>query len=135
MPYLRLTLPETTVDKKREIAAELTSAVTRALVLPDEARDWTTVQFLPYSAEDFAVGGKLAADGGAIDYHLEISDRSLTQPMRERIVAEVTPLLVRLLGLKDDERFKVNILFHSYSLDDLAIGGYFLRDIERHAGG
>jgi phenylpyruvate tautomerase PptA (4-oxalocrotonate tautomerase family) len=135
MPYLRFYTPELTVEQKRDIARDITEAMLRALRLPLEARDWTIVHFFPFSPENYAVGGVLSSDSGVVDYHLEVSDRSLTQPMRERIVAEVTPTLVRLLGLKDDDRFKINIIFRSYSLDDLAIGGFFLRDIERQANG
>lgn len=131
MPYMRLHSLDLDVAKKREIARELTDAVIRALQLPEMARDWTTVQFVPFRPEDFSLAGQLAVDAHNADYHLDYHDRRLNYEKKAALVRELTPLLARLLDVPPDRLDMINIMFHEYQPDDMAIGGRFISDMER----
>jgi phenylpyruvate tautomerase PptA (4-oxalocrotonate tautomerase family) len=131
MPFLRFYSPELPVEQKRLMAQELTEAVLRALHLPDQARDWTTVQFVPFRSEDFAVAGRLMSDTDRPDYHLEFTDRGLNRTKKEALVRILTPLLARLLDLPPDETDRINIQFNEYHPEDMAVGGHFLDRLPR----
>lgn len=129
MPYLRLYSPELSVEQKRSIARELTDGVLRALHLPEQARSWTTVHFMPFQPEDMAIGGELVLDTGQPDYHLEIVDRALSRDKKSALNRDLTPLLARLLGVPDDQRNRIHLIFRSYEPHDMAIGGRFFDEM------
>lgn len=131
MPYMLLHSLDLPLDKKREIARELASAVIAALQLPEMTRKWTTVQFAPFRLEDVAIAGQLAADTHTADYHLDYHDRRLTYEKKAALVQRLTPLLARLLNVPPDQLDMINILFYAYEPDDMAIGGRFISDMER----
>jgi phenylpyruvate tautomerase PptA (4-oxalocrotonate tautomerase family) len=125
MPYLRFFCPELPVETRRALARELTAGVVRALHLPPDAREETTVYFLPFHPEDVAVGGVLVADGADPTYHLEVIDRTISPDRRVALNRELTPLLAHLLGLGAEELDRINLIFHSYDAHDLSVGGRF----------
>lgn len=132
MPYLKLSSLALSVQTKREIARGLTSATLSALTLPESDAERTTVHFASYTPEDFAIGGRLLADGQQSDYTLEVSERNLTPQSKRRLVDALMPVLMRHLGLgaNPHDAFHVNILFRPYVPDDMAIGGRFLPELE-----
>jgi len=140
MPYLRLYCPELPVKQKKLIARELTNATMRSLKLTKDYRNRCMVRFIPIELEDMAIDGKLLSESGEPDYHLEVSYRSLRDEQKHAFVQEVTPLLAKLLNLKqqswlarllritDPPLFRISILFREHSDDDFAVGGRLLSE-------
>jgi phenylpyruvate tautomerase PptA (4-oxalocrotonate tautomerase family) len=141
MPYLRLYCPELPVKQKKLIARELTNATMRSLKLAKDYRNRCMVRFIPIELEDMAIDGKLLSESGEPDYHLEVSYRSLRDQQKQAFVQEVTPLLAKLLNLKqqswlarllritDPPLFRISILFREHSDDNFAVGGRLLSEI------
>jgi phenylpyruvate tautomerase PptA (4-oxalocrotonate tautomerase family) len=137
MPYLRLHCPELPAKQKKRIAKELTAVTMRVFRLPGDFPNRCTLQFMPFRLEDLAVGGKLLSEGGDPDYYLEVSHSNLKDEQKRVFVAEVTPLLARLLNLEsrswlarllritDPPLFRISILFNQYDDGSLAVGGRF----------
>ena len=129
MPYLRLFVPEIDTDKKREIANDLTDAVVKALNVPAEARDWTTIHFIAYKPEDLAVGGKLTVDGGAPEFYVDYIALDVNQSIKEDLAREITVSLARSFGLQPAHYGRVNFRFQAVSPDEIAMGGHFVRKL------
>lgn len=134
IPYVRLFIPEISLEKKRTLVRELTQSLMNALHLPAAAADWCTIHILPLKSENVAVAGVLLADRGEPSYLIEITDRTLTIESREAIVHELKPSLMRNLGLRADQSYFLNFKFTVCEPRDFAIGGQFLNEYhERQA--
>lgn len=134
LPYLRLYMPQLSVEKKRVLAREITEALTEALHLPMPIGEWCTIHFIPLRSEDIAVGGQLACDGAEPSYLIEITDREFTAETKESVVEELRPIFMRHLGLRRDQVFDLNFRFYVCEAKDFAIGGRFLSEYhERQA--
>jgi phenylpyruvate tautomerase PptA (4-oxalocrotonate tautomerase family) len=129
MPYIRIFMPETGVDAKRAAATVLTDAVQRALQIPDEARDWTTVHFIPYRPEDLAVGGTLGVDGTPSEYYIDYIDMDINQRAKDELAKGLTAALAESLGLSQKDYGRINFRFQGVSPDDIAMGGRFVRSL------
>ena len=130
MPYLRLYSPSLSIELKRKLAFQLTEALLNALGLDDTYRHRTMIHFAPFHPDDIAVGGELISDGGAPDYLLEITERSLSGAQKSAAVNALVPVLMKNFGLRKEQSWKVNIRFESYEPSDFAVGGNFLDDVE-----
>ncbi|MBV8883846.1 MAG: hypothetical protein JO235_07575 [Chroococcidiopsidaceae cyanobacterium CP_BM_RX_35] len=126
MPGLRFYSPELSVQEKRILAKELTEEIVCSLNLQVEYCNWTFIQFIPYELEDFAVGSKLIIDTQNPWYYLEIVERDLTIEKKEVVARNLTSLLGKLLKLKTEELYKINILFLEYRPEDMARAGKLL---------
>jgi phenylpyruvate tautomerase PptA (4-oxalocrotonate tautomerase family) len=115
------------LELKREIARQLTNKVSE--ILPDQKKDWCTVHFQAFRPEDFAIGGELIIDGRPPHYHLEFSFATLPKNKKRELVNELTPLLGRLLGLRPNELYRINVIFSDYDPQDFAVGGKFLSEM------
>lgn len=130
MPILRVYSPELTLEQKRLFAQELTEGVLRALGSPEQHRDRVAIHFVGYRPEDLAIGGRLAVDSQVAEYILEVTEQDLTQRKKEALLRVLTPLAARLFGLTPEHVWHVHMKFNTYSVDDYAIGGRFLSEIE-----
>lgn len=134
IPYVRLFIPEISVDKKRRLIRELTEGLVEALRLPQAASDWCTIHLFPLKQENIAVGGQLACDHAEPSYLIEVVDREISVDSRLSVVEAVKPILMRHLGLRPDQSFEINFRFIVCEAKDFAIGGQFLNEYhERHA--
>ena len=131
MPYIRLYSPELRLEVKRELARTLTDSAMQALQLPEEARHWTTIQFVPYSLEDMAFGGSLLVDTLDPEYQLEVHERNLTPEKKEALVAGLTAAFASAMQLEAEQAFKIHILIQEYQSCDFAIGGQFLSELDK----
>lgn len=130
MPFLRLYSPSLSIELKRKLAVQLTEAAIRGLEYPEEVQQRTTIHFVAIEPDDVAVAGVLVSDGGTPDYTLEVTERHLTQAKKHAVVKELMPVLMKNFGLRQEQRWKVNIKFSSYALEDFAVGGTFLSELE-----
>ena len=126
MPYIRLFVPEVSVDKKREIAKDVTDSVLGALKMPEESKDWTTIQFVTYKPEDLAVGGKLIADGSAQEFYVDYIDLDISQGLKEDLARAVTASVGRAFELQPSQYGRVNFRFQVVTPDEIAMGGHFV---------
>lgn len=134
LPYLRLFIPDLTLEKKRTLVSEITEALIEALHLPPIVGEWCTIHLVPLKSDCIAIGGKLVADGAEPSYLVEVTDRELNQDARQAIVDALKPLLSRHLGLRPDQSFDLNFKFSVCEAKDFAIGGQFLSEYhERQA--
>jgi phenylpyruvate tautomerase PptA (4-oxalocrotonate tautomerase family) len=122
MPYVRLASLPLAEETKRRLADELTATVLD--ILPDQKPEWTTVHFTPFAPQDFAVAGRLVADGAIPDTHLEISigqdvDESKWIALRNRL----TDVVVEELGIDEPERWHVNVKLNRYDPHNFAVAG------------
>ena len=131
MPYIRLYSPELRLEVKRELARSLTECVMQALQLPAEAQHWVTIQFVPYSLEDMAIGGSLLVDTLDPEYQMEVHERNLTPAKKEALVTGLTAAFAEVMELQSEQAFKIHILLQEYSSGDFAIGGRFLSELDK----
>jgi phenylpyruvate tautomerase PptA (4-oxalocrotonate tautomerase family) len=129
MPYIRLYVPELSADQKREVAKDLTDSVIGALRMPEEARDWLTIHFVTYAAEDLAVGGKLVADGGAPEFYVDYIDLDINQRIKDDLASAVSASIGRAFRLQPGQMGRINFRFQSVSPDEIAMGGHFVRKL------
>ena len=132
MPYIRIYSPELRLEVKRELARTLTDSAMQALQLPDEARHFTTIQFVPYSLEDMAIGGSLLVDTLDPEYQLEVHERNLTPEKKEALVTGLTKAFSEVMQLEEEQAFKIHILIQEYNSGDFAIGGRFLTELDKY---
>jgi phenylpyruvate tautomerase PptA (4-oxalocrotonate tautomerase family) len=121
MPYLRLSslpLDETT---KRFLADELTATVLD--ILPGEKPEWTSVHFSAFEPGDFAIAGRLIADGGIPDTHLELSAQGVDEKSWFALRNRLTDVLVEALAIPDSDRWHVNVKLNRYDLHSFAVAG------------
>jgi phenylpyruvate tautomerase PptA (4-oxalocrotonate tautomerase family) len=129
MPYLVLYSAPIPLDQKRRLVTAFTDLVCDMLGLQGEDRSWCTIHFVPIAPENVAIGGKLVSDGTSPDYHFEFRSHDIGRKNKRRMAAVLTETLVRELGLRADERLKVNVLFRDYDPRDFAVGGSFLHHL------
>lgn len=127
MPYLRLTGPRLSDERRREIADRLTEVLVEVFTArrgpsAAEIRSRTTVHFTSYGSDELFVGGR-AAGGDQPDVTAEVSDWSMSRRQQARVADRLTPVLTDLFGAGPDA---VNLRFHSYPPDDFAVGGILL---------
>jgi phenylpyruvate tautomerase PptA (4-oxalocrotonate tautomerase family) len=128
MPYLRLSslpLDETT---KRYLADELTATVLD--ILPDEKPEWTSVHFTAFEPGDFAIAGRLVADGGIPDTHLELSAPGVDEKSWFALRNRLTDVLVEALAIPDSDRWHVNVKLNRYDPHSYAVAGNAADEIE-----
>jgi len=130
MPGLRFYSPELSIEQKRVLVKELTEEIVYSLELPAEYSNWTFIQFIPYKLEDFSIGGQLIIDTQNPWYYLEITERDWTKRKKETIVHNLTLLLGKLLNLKFEELYKINIILLEYKPEDMARAGKLLSETQ-----
>jgi phenylpyruvate tautomerase PptA (4-oxalocrotonate tautomerase family) len=121
MPYLRLSSLPLDVQTKRHLADELTA--TMLDILPDGNPEWTSVHFTPFRPDEFAIAGRLVADGGIADTHLEISAPEVSEKRWFALRNRLTDVLVEALGIPDSERWHVNVKLNQYDPHTYAVAG------------
>jgi phenylpyruvate tautomerase PptA (4-oxalocrotonate tautomerase family) len=121
MPYLRLSSLPLDEATKRQLADDLTATVLD--VLTGEKPEWTSVHFTPFLPGDFAIAGRLIADGGIIDTHLEISAPGVDEKSWFALRNRLTDVLVEALGIPDSERWHVNVKLNQYDPHSFAMAG------------
>ncbi|MBV9386749.1 MAG: hypothetical protein JOZ78_10010 [Chroococcidiopsidaceae cyanobacterium CP_BM_ER_R8_30] len=126
MPGLRFYSPEISVEEKRILAKELTKEVVSSLNLPTELSNWTFIHFVTYKLEEFAIGGNLVLDTQGPWYFLEITERNWDIEKKQTVVRNITLLLSKLLKLKSEEIYKINIILLEYKPEDMARAGKLL---------
>ena len=126
MPGLRFYSPDLSLEQKRVLVKDLTEEIVHSLELPPEYSNWTFIQFIPYKLEDFSIGGQLIIDTQNPWYYLEITEREWTTKKKETVVHNLTLLLGKLLNLKFEELYKINIILLEYKPEDMARAGKLL---------
>ncbi len=121
MPYLRLSSLPLDDATKRHLADELTATVLD--ILTDEKPEWTSVHFTAFEPGDFAIAGRLVADGGIADTHLEISAPGVDEKSWFALRNRLTDVLVEALGVSDSERWHVNVKLNQYDPHSFALAG------------
>ena len=122
MPYLRLSSLPLDAETKRHLADELTATVLD--ILPDEKPEWTSVHFTPFQPGDFAIAGRLVADGGITDTHLEISAPGIVDEKRWFALRNrLTDVLIEALAIPDSERWHVNVKLNRYDPHSFSLAG------------
>lgn len=128
MPYLRLASLPLTEATKRQLADELTATVLD--ILPAEKPEWTSVHFTPFEPDDFAIAGRLVADGGIADTHLEISAPGVDEKSWFALRNRLTDVLVDALMIPDNERWHVNVKLNTYDPHSFALAGNAADEVE-----
>lgn len=129
MPYIRLYVPELSVDKKRAFAKDLTDTVVGALKIPAEARDWTTIHFITYEPESLAVGGRLVVDGSVAEFYVDYIDLDVNQHIKDDLARDVTAAVGRAFDLEPGQLGRVNFRYQCVKADDIAMGGHYVRKL------
>jgi phenylpyruvate tautomerase PptA (4-oxalocrotonate tautomerase family) len=132
MPYLRLSSRRLDEETKRHLADELT--VTVLEILADQKPEWTSVHFTPFDPGDFAIAGRLVADGAIADTHLEISAPEVDEKSWFALRNRLTDILIEALGIPDSERWHVTVKLNRYDLHSFALAGNAADEIEQLAG-
>jgi phenylpyruvate tautomerase PptA (4-oxalocrotonate tautomerase family) len=131
MPYLRLSSLPLNAETKRHLADELTATVLD--ILTDEKPEWTSVHFTAFEPGDFAIAGRLVADGGICDTHLEISAPDVDEKSWFALRNRLTDVLIEALGIPDNERWHVNVKLNRYDPHSFALAGNAADELERIA--
>jgi phenylpyruvate tautomerase PptA (4-oxalocrotonate tautomerase family) len=121
MPYLRLSSLPLDAQTKRHLADELTATVLD--ILPGEKPESTSVHFTAFEPDDFAVAGRLVADGAIADTHLEISAPGVDERSWFALRNRLTDVLIEALGIPDSERWHVNVKLNRYDPHSFAVAG------------
>lgn len=131
MPYLRLSSLPLDVETKRHLADELTATVLE--ILRDQKPEWTSVHFTPFEPGDFAIAGRLVADGAIPDTHLEISAPEVDEKSWFALRNRLTDVLIEALGIPDSERWHVNVKLNRYDPHSFAVAGNATDELEQLA--
>ena len=135
MPYLRITCPDISWQRRRAVAERLTEAVNdlffnpRARLTRRELRERTTVHFAAYRENELFIGARTPEQRNALDLTVEVSDWSMSVRQQRKVAAALTPCVAELFNVPDAHRNAVNIRFHPYPPTDFAVGGKLLSDI------
>src|ERR1700676_3240542 len=121
MPYLRLSSLPLDDATKRYLADELTATVLD--ILPDQRPDSTTVHFTPFEPGEYAIGGRLVADGAIPDTHLDISAPEVNERSWFALRNRLTDVIVEALAVPDALRWRVNVKLNSYDPHTFAVAG------------
>ncbi|HEY0381750.1 MAG TPA: hypothetical protein VGC72_06085 [Candidatus Elarobacter sp.] len=133
MPYLRLSSLPLDEETKRHLADELT--VTVLEILTDQKPESTSVHFTPFQPGDFAIAGRLVADGAIPDTHLEISAPEVDEKSWFALRNRLTDVLIEALGIPDSERWHVNVKLNRYDPHSFAVAGNATDELEQLAAG
>jgi phenylpyruvate tautomerase PptA (4-oxalocrotonate tautomerase family) len=128
VPYLRLSSLPLDEATKRHLADELTATVLD--VLTSEKPEWTSVHFTPFEPGDFAIAGRLVADGGIVDTHLDISAPGVDEKSWYALRNRLTDVLVEALGIPDSDRWHVNVKLSRYDPHSFAMAGNAADELE-----
>jgi phenylpyruvate tautomerase PptA (4-oxalocrotonate tautomerase family) len=131
MPYLRLSSLPLDEETKRHLADELTATVLD--ILPDEKPEWTSVHFTPFQPGEFAIAGRLVADGAIPDTHLEISAPVVDEKSWFALRNRLTDVLIEALAIPESERWHVNVKLNRYDAHSFAVAGNASDEIEQLA--
>ena len=131
MPYLRLSSLPLDDETKRHLADELTATVLD--ILPDEKPEWTSVHFTPFEPGEFAIAGRLVADGAIADTHLEISAPVVDEKSWFALRNRLTDVLIEALAIPESERWHVNVKLNRYDAHSFAVAGNASDELERLA--
>lgn len=140
MPYLRLTCPEVSPERRRIIALRLTEELGDLFFSPrggptrEELRERTSIHFQPYGEADVFIGGQTPQERRKPDLTAELSDWNMGVKTQRRVAAQLTPVLAELFGVGPQELDNVNIRFHSYPPRDFAVGGRLIADLVPRIG-
>lgn len=140
MPYLRVTCPELSGERRALIASRLTDAINdlfyepRARVTRAELRERTTVHFAPYGDGDLFIGARTPLERGCPDVTIELSDWSMSVRQQRKVARSLTPVLAELFDVSPAATENINIRFHSYPPTDFAVGGRLLSDVVPRIG-
>ena len=97
--------------------------------MPEESKDWLTIQFVTYQPEDLAVGGRLIADGSPPEFYVDYIDMEMNQRLKEDLAREVTASIGRAFSLQRAQYGRVNFRFQGVTPDEIAMGGLFVRKL------
>jgi len=131
MPYLRLSSLPLDEETKRHLADELTATVLD--ILPDEKPEWTSVHFTPFQPGEFAIAGRLVADGAIADTHLEISAPVVDEKSWFALRNRLTDVLIEALAIPESERWHVNVKLNRYDAHSFAVAGNASDELEQLA--
>jgi phenylpyruvate tautomerase PptA (4-oxalocrotonate tautomerase family) len=131
MPYLRLSSLPLDEETKRHLADELTATVLD--ILPDEKPEWTSVHFTPFQPGEFAIAGRLVADGAIPDTHLEISAPVVDEKRWFALRNRLTDVLIEALSIPESERWHVNVKLNRYDAHSFAVAGNASDELEKLA--
>jgi len=135
VPYLRITCPELSLERRQQVAVRLTQALNDLLFDPrsrltrEELRERTTVHFVPYAPGELFIGGGTPEARGSLDVTMELSDWGMSARQRRRLARGLTPLLAELFAVPRAGWDGINIRFHSYHPSEFAVGGRLLSEL------
>ena len=132
MPYLRLSSLPLDEDTKRHLADELTATVLD--VLSHEKPESTAVHFTPFGPADYAVAGRLVADGALADTHLELSASDVDERAWHALRNRLTDVVVEALAIEPVDRWRVNVKLNRYDPHTFAIAGNASDELESTSG-
>jgi phenylpyruvate tautomerase PptA (4-oxalocrotonate tautomerase family) len=132
MPYLRISSLSLDDDTKRHLADELTATILD--VLPHEKPERTAVHFTPYAPGDFAVAGRLVADGAIPDTHLELSATGINEQAWHALRNRLTDVVVEALGIAPVDRWRVNLKLNEYDPHSFALAGNASDELDEAGG-
>lgn len=132
MPYLRLSSLPLDDETKRHLADELTTTVLD--VLPHEKPEWTAVHFTPFAPADFAIAGRLVADGALPETHLELSAADVDERAWHALRNRLTDVLVEALAIDPADRWHVNVKLSQYDPHSFAVAGNASDELDEHGG-
>lgn len=104
MPYLRLYLPNASVEQKRFIAQNLIEITLRAFNLCSEDRCQVSVEFVSRSRQD-AADWLLPSTLRDTDFVLEVLGHDLTEEQQRVFSEEAASMLAQILPVKARRRF------------------------------
>ena len=128
MPYLRLSSFPLDVAAKRYLADELTATVLD--ILPEQKPEWTTVHFTSFHPGDFAVAGRLVADGAVAQTHLDISAPGVDEKSWFALRNRLTDVIVEALAIPESDRWHVNVKLNAYDPHTYAVAGNAADEID-----
>lgn len=132
MPYLRLSSLPLDDETKRHLADELTATVLD--ILPHEKPERTSVHFTPFAPTDFAIAGRLVADGAIPDTHLELSATGVDERAWHALRNRLTDVVVDALAIEPVDRWRVNLKLNEYDPHSFAVAGNASDELDEAGG-
>lgn len=132
MPYLRLSSLPLDDETKRHLADELTATILD--ILPHQKPEWTSVHFTPFAPTDFAIAGRLVADGAVPDTHLELSATGVDERAWHALRNRLTDVVVEALAIDPVDRWHVNVKLNEYDPHSFAVAGNASDELDEAGG-
>jgi phenylpyruvate tautomerase PptA (4-oxalocrotonate tautomerase family) len=134
MAQLRLVAPPLPLEERRRLADELTQTTLRLVAA--ERREWIEIEFADVRPEQFARGGRLAADSGAPYVQLRYSGADMPLRTRRDVAAQLSVALAQAYGAHGRDVYAVSVRFDLFNpMTDFVIGfrflGYFTPVMQR----